>query len=269
MVEKYGVEHIMQLPEFVEKSKQTQIDKYGSYYQQTEEYKQKVIKTNLERYGVMYAIQLQSVQDKRMQTNIERYGVEHVSQSEIFKKKIEETSLEKYGVKNHLQNEDIKNKISATNMRRYGVTRYTKLKSFRNSVSGENNFNWKGGINSENDKIRHSIEYKEWRKLVYQRDNFTCQCCGDNTGGNLQAHHIYNFSDHIELRFNVDFGITLCDKCHAINKIDSYHHKYGSKNNNYEQLKEYIEQKTGGEWNWPYINQISALHLISPLILLK
>jgi len=35
-----------------------------------------------------------------------------------------------------------------------------------------------------------------------------------------------------------------------------FHNTYGNKNNNYKQLKEYMEQRKGGEWNWQYINQI-------------
>ena len=47
---------------------------------------------------------------------------------------------------------------------------------------GENSPKWKGGISSENNKIRNSFEYKLWRKTVYERDDFTCQRCGQNGG---------------------------------------------------------------------------------------
>lgn len=114
-------------------------------------------------------------------------------------------------------------------------------------VSGENNWNWKGGINSENENARKSLEYKQWRKSVFKRDKYTCQCCGDNTGGNLNAHHIENFSNNEELRYDVDNGITLCKNCHSLNIEGSFHSVYGAYNNTRKQLEEYIKNKMSGK----------------------
>lgn len=102
------------------------------------------------------------------------------------------------------------------------------------SFSGENHYNWKGGISSESSKIRSSGEYSQWRKSVFKRDNYTCQCC-KKTGGYLHAHHIFNFSDHEDLRLEISNGKTLCKDCHI-----EFHITYGYNNNNQEQLDEFI-----------------------------
>jgi 5-methylcytosine-specific restriction endonuclease McrA len=61
---------------------------------------------------------------------------------------------------------------------------------------------------------RITMELKRWRFEVYVRDDFSCKHCGDNRGGNLNAHHIKPWAANPELRFNLDNGITLCVACH-------------------------------------------------------
>lgn len=84
---------------------------------------------------------------------------------------------------------------------------------------GENNVNWKGGVTTENEKVRKSPSYKLWRKTVMERDNFTCVSCGQ-VGGKLNADHIKPFSIFENLRFAVDNGRTLCIDCHR--KTDTW-----------------------------------------------
>ncbi len=72
--------------------------------------------------------------------------------------------------------------------------------------------------------IRTSTKYVEWRLAVYQRDSFKCVGCGDAQGGNLQAHHILHFASHLEARFDVSNGTTLCKKCHGKIHIHNFIH---------------------------------------------
>ncbi len=62
-------------------------------------------------------------------------------------------------------------------------------------------------------KIKSSRQYKRWRKQIFERDDYTCQLCGQR-GGKLEPHHIYEFSLYPNKRFDVNNGITLCRKCH-------------------------------------------------------
>lgn len=84
---------------------------------------------------------------------------------------------------------------------------------------GEKNPRWRGGITPINLKIRGSLEYKLWRRAVFERDKYTCVWCGV-VGGRLHADHIKAFSQFPELRFAIDNGRTLCVECHK--KTDNY-----------------------------------------------
>ena len=78
---------------------------------------------------------------------------------------------------------------------------------------GEANGNWEGGKTSENRTIRNSPEYEEWRQSVFERDDYTCQECGER-GGTLNAHHIEPLSQNRSTALDMDNGVTLCEDCH-------------------------------------------------------
>ena len=90
------------------------------------------------------------------------------------------------------------------------------------TMRGEKSPFWKGGLTSKNLLIRGSSEYRQWRKSVFKRDDWTCQWCGER-GGNLNADHIKPFCLFPDLRFNIDNGRTLCKPCHL--KTDTWGNK--------------------------------------------
>lgn len=96
----------------------------------------------------------------------------------------------------------------------------------RQRFLGDNNPSWKGGVSTENQKIRTSREYVWWRMAVFAKDNWTCQECGKR-GIELHADHIKPFSLFPELRFAIDNGRTLCVPCHK--KTDTYAGKINKK----------------------------------------
>lgn len=80
------------------------------------------------------------------------------------------------------------------------------------------------------EKIRRSWYYKEWRRQVFERDDYTCQICGKK-GCYLEVHHIKPFSKFPELWFDVDNGLAVCKKCHIeIHREDMKGNKNASKN---------------------------------------
>ncbi len=59
----------------------------------------------------------------------------------------------------------------------------------------ENNNRYIDGRTPLRDMIRHLKESEEWRNSIFERDNYTCQECGDNRGHNLNAHHKKQFAE--------------------------------------------------------------------------
>lgn len=95
---------------------------------------------------------------------------------------------------------------------------------------------WKGGKSTESMKIKSSLEYKKFIKTCYARDSFTCRKCNVyRSNAKLNVHHILNFAEHHSSRTLVANGITLCLDCHK-----NFHKQFGKKNNNYSQLKQFL-----------------------------
>lgn len=82
----------------------------------------------------------------------------------------------------------------------------------------ENNPRWIQDRSLLKERNRDEPYLNDWRKKVFERDDYTCQMCGDRGSKGhkviLNAHHIVKYSVNKELRFVVDNGITLCEKCH-------------------------------------------------------
>lgn len=77
-------------------------------------------------------------------------------------------------------------------------------------------------------------EYTDFVKQVLARDNYTCQCCGQEHG-ELNVHHLNGYRWFKEGRTDPNNGITLCENCHM-----NFHYEYGKKKNTKEQFEEWI-----------------------------
>jgi hypothetical protein len=60
-----------------------------------------------------------------------------------------------------------------------------------------------------------TLEYKKWRKSIFERDGYRCQVC-ERVGNYLEAHHIKSWAKHKELRYKIENGVTLCRECHKL-----------------------------------------------------
>ncbi len=115
---------------------------------------------------------------------------------------------------------DIKRRNESSRGRNTGFCMICKIKlSQKKSKTGKcqkcysiSRITWnkgKGTKTSEYQRIKHSTEYKLWRKSVFNRDDYTCQKCF-KVGNRIHPHHIKSFKSYPEFRFSVDNGITLC-----------------------------------------------------------
>jgi len=85
---------------------------------------------------------------------------------------------------------------------------------YKDRLKAENHWNWQGGITEKQSRDNLYEGYKDWRKAVFKRDNYTCRMCEANQSGTLVAHHIKERKDYPELLLDIDNGLTLCKKCH-------------------------------------------------------
>lgn len=90
---------------------------------------------------------------------------------------------------------------------------------------------WQGGKTDRLHKYRSNAASREWRKKVFERDNYTCQDCGIRSGNGvtvyLNADHIKPWALYPELRLELSNGRTLCQPCHR--KTDTFGFKTSMK----------------------------------------
>lgn len=152
---------------------------------------------------------------------LEKMRIAHLKEN-LSKETIEKNRIAH--LRENLSDERLK-KMSESHLGKYPNGKTRRKMSF--SRLGEKHPNWKGGITLLRHRIRNNSKYEEWRLMVFGRDNFTCQDCGQR-GVYLEAHHIKSFSSIIQkyeittieeaLRceelWNINNGRTLCKDCH-------------------------------------------------------
>ncbi|MFA8336337.1 HNH endonuclease [Burkholderia cenocepacia] len=85
---------------------------------------------------------------------------------------------------------------------------------------------------AKSEKEKRCTSCKQWKdRALFNRDRtrhdglsakcLGCTHCGDDKGGNLEAHHRKEWAEYPELRFDVSNGITLCRACHWL--AHAYH----------------------------------------------
>ena len=88
-------------------------------------------------------------------------------------------------------------------------------KGMKGYFAGEKHYKWKfDRTQLAKRQERNDVAYQEWRKQVWQRDNFKCKMANSDCNGRIEAHHILGWTEFPELRYNLNNGITLCHAHH-------------------------------------------------------
>lgn len=109
-----------------------------------------------------------------------------------------------------------KNHKALCKMRRTDETR----KRMSEAQRGDKSHNWNPDRSAVTHNRRNDGEYLQWRMRVYIRDGFRCRIANVDCDGRIEAHHILSWAEHVELRYEVNNGITLCHAHHPLKRAE-------------------------------------------------
>lgn len=105
--------------------------------------------------------------------------------------------------------------------RKMSVEAIEKMRLSKIGKCGENAYAWKGGLPArKRQDVRNDSAYHGWRMGVWKRDGFKCKINNDDCCGKIEAHHILSWREYVELRYEVNNGITLCHAHHPRKRKD-------------------------------------------------
>ena len=176
-IEKYGVEHPMQLDSTKEKHRESMLEKYGVESPlQSEEIKHKAIQSNISRFGSEWALGNANVRESRRATMQERYGADYTLQSESLRKKVADTIQDRYGADCTAHIPGINEKREQTNIQRYGARNPMLCRAIiaksRNSRIKKNGRFWTSAMQSKQETTfmqRYGVRNPSHMKSVIRK----------------------------------------------------------------------------------------------------
>lgn len=109
-------------PKVIEKRENTCIEKYGvTNFTKTELYLEKTKQTNLKKYGKEFYLQSEECRLKSEETSLQKYGFKHHMMSPIFMENFKNKIIKKFGVDNISKLDAIKSKKADTFQKHFGL----------------------------------------------------------------------------------------------------------------------------------------------------
>jgi hypothetical protein len=182
-------------PEINNKKEKTSISKYGvPKPQKLDSVKDKIIKTNQERYGANSAMCLSPTQEKSKKTLLKNWGVDNPSMSpEILVKRIESFKLSDY-----------KENYKKTSLERYGVEHPWMNKDIHSKTIDNFYSDYRERINT---KINSDFTFIRFEKNISTSLVFKCHKCSNEF--NILTYQFY---------FRINNGTSICTNCFPISQ---------------------------------------------------
>jgi hypothetical protein len=158
-VDKYGVDNPSKVKEVRDKVISTNLDKFGHEWATKSEDIKIIIKDKfIEKYGVDNPSKVKEVRDKVKMTMLDRYGVEYAMHSDEIKNKVVDKFIDKYNVDNPSKVKEVRDKAKMTMLDRYGVEYAMQNKSIKDKC--KKNSIEKYGVDNplKSNKIREKIK---------------------------------------------------------------------------------------------------------------
>jgi ribosomal protein S16 len=138
-IEKWGVDNPSKSSLIKEKVKKTNYDRFGSFYPlQSDDVKQRTKEYFIEKLGVDNPSKLKRVRKKAEKTMMDRWGVKYAMLSDNIKKKTKEYFIEKLGVDNPSKLKRVREKAEKTMMDKWGVKHALQKKEFLEKLQNTN-----------------------------------------------------------------------------------------------------------------------------------
>lgn len=208
-LKKYSVENPWQAQEIKEKIIKTNIKRYGCKHRQlSNESKLKIsksLKTYFKTHKINSPFSKSDVQEKARKTCLEKYGVEYAIQSEEIKEKIKQTCLEKYGVEYICQDKQFKENAKQSLKAHYGVEHPAQSEKVKDKI--KQTFLKKYGT-------LHFAKHKTWLKILSWKDYVIPLFAKKDVDG---YHKIYNWKC---VNCNNEFQSKIY--CTSFNNFDKY-----------------------------------------------
>lgn len=140
-LKKYGVKYTSQVPSIKQKTRESMISKYGGFGYGSQELRNKIEKTTLQKYGTKNVTNLEQCKIKRENTSLKKFGVKSILSLKSIHDKANETMMNKYGTTCYWLTPEYKEqfkknkytsreKAKQTMIERYGVDSYSKTDEF-------------------------------------------------------------------------------------------------------------------------------------------